>query len=82
MLAHLFHEMHEIVFHEKKTMATSIYVLQIWAWDYLPVCRPLHEDARELMEPYICRYLGHITQVILGNTEHWRKHLDDLVSTV
>ena len=29
MLAHMFHEMHEIVFHGKKTMATGVYVLQI-----------------------------------------------------
>lgn len=29
ILAHLYHEMHEIVFHEKKTMASGVYVLQI-----------------------------------------------------
>ena len=27
MLAHLFHEMHEVVFHERKTMAERVYVL-------------------------------------------------------
>ena len=82
MLAHLFHEMHEIVFHERKTMAARVYVLQIWAWEHLPVCRPIFEDAREALEPYICRYRGHITQVHLGKTEHWRARLDDLVSVV
>ena len=41
MLAHLFHEMHEAVFHERKTMAAGVYVLQIWAWEHLPVCRPI-----------------------------------------
>ena len=82
MLAHLFHEMHEIFFHEKKTMATDIYVLQIWAWEHLLVCRLIHEDAREPMEPYIYRYWRHIAQVFLGKTEHWRTHLDDLVSII
>ena len=27
MLAHMFHEMHELVFHEKKTMVVGVYVL-------------------------------------------------------
>ena len=27
MLAHLFHEMHEVVFHERKTMVARVYVL-------------------------------------------------------
>ena len=29
MLAHLFHEIHEVVFHERKTMVAGVYVLQI-----------------------------------------------------
>ena len=61
MLAHMFHEMHEVVFHERKTMVARVYVLQIWAWEHLLVCRPIFEDAREPQEPYICRYRGHIT---------------------
>ena len=70
MLAHMFHEMHEILCHEWESMATSIYVLQIWAWEHLLVTRPIFEDAREPMEPYICRYRGYISQIFLGKTEH------------
>ena len=82
MLAHMFFEMHEIVYHEWRSMATGIYVLQVWAWEHLPVTRPIFEDAQEAGEPYICRYGGHITQTSLGKTDHWRAHLDDLVSVV
>ena len=82
MLAHLLHEMYEVVFHERKTMVAGVYILQIWAWEHLPVCRPIFEDVREPQEPYICKYTGHITQVHLGKTEHWRVQLDDLVSVV
>lgn len=70
MLAHMFDEMHKIVYHGRKTMLVGVYVLNIWAWEHLPVYRPIHEDAQEVMEPYIYRYQGHITQVFLGKTKH------------
>ena len=41
MVAHMFHKMYDIVYHEKKSMAAGVYVLQIWAWEHLPVTRPI-----------------------------------------
>lgn len=46
MLAHIYHEMHEIVYHERKSMAVGVYVLRIWAWEHLLVTRPIFEDER------------------------------------
>lgn len=70
MLTHMFFKMHKIIFHEKKSMATKVYVLKVWAWEHLPITRPIFEDAREPVEPYICRYRGKITQAGLGKIEH------------
>ena len=58
MLAHMYHEMHEIVYHEKKSIVVKVYVLQIWAWEHLLVMRPIFEGEREPMESYICIYRG------------------------
>lgn len=82
MLTHMFFKIHEIVYHERKSMATGIYVLQVWAWEHLPITRPIFEDAHEPTEPYICRYRGQITQAGLGKTDYWRTHLDGLVSVM
>ena len=70
MLAHMFFEMHEIVHHERRSMAAGIYVLQVWAWEHLPITHSIFEDVREATEPYICRYRGQITQIGLGKIEH------------
>ena len=44
MLAHMYHEMHEIAYRGAKSMAAGVIVLQVWAWEYLPVLRPIFED--------------------------------------
>ena len=36
-LAHMYHEMHEIVYQEARSMAARVYILQVWAWEHLPV---------------------------------------------
>ena len=40
MLAHMFHEMHEIMYRERRSMATRVYILHIWAWEHLLVMQP------------------------------------------
>lgn len=45
LLAHMYHEMHEIVYREGKSMAAGLLVLQIWAWEHIPVCRPIVDDS-------------------------------------
>ena len=53
MLAHMYHEMHEIAYRGAKSMAAGVIVLQVWAREYLPVLRPIFEDMRQPHEPYI-----------------------------
>jgi hypothetical protein len=82
MLAHMYHEMHEVVYREAKSMAAGVYVLQVWAWEHLPITRPICEDMRQPLEPYICRYRGTVTQPALGKTDQWRASLDDLSAVI
>lgn len=47
LLDHMYHEMHEISYQEVKSMAVGVLVLQIWAWEHIPVCRLVVEDSRQ-----------------------------------
>lgn len=37
LLTHMYHEMHELIYHEGKSMAVGVLVLQIWAWEHIPI---------------------------------------------
>ncbi|GLJ54056.1 hypothetical protein SUGI_1157090 [Cryptomeria japonica] len=82
LLAHVYHEMHEIVYREGKSMAAGVLVLQIWAWEHIPVYRPIVDDSREAHQPIVCHYSGYATQPHLGKTNYWRRQLDDLIAIV
>ena len=82
MLAHMYHEMHEITYQGAKSMAAEVFVLQVWAWEYLPVLRPVFEDMRQPQQPYIYQYRGQMTQHVLGKIEHFRGQIDDLISLI
>ncbi len=57
-LTHMFHEMHKIVYHERKSMAIEVYVLQVWAWEHFSMMRLIFIDERQPIELYICKYQG------------------------
>ena len=46
MLAHMYHEMHEITYRGVKSMVVGVFILQVWAWEYLLVLQPIFEDMR------------------------------------
>ena len=46
MLAHMYHEMHEITYKEAKSMEVGVYVTQVWAWKYLSILQLIYEDLR------------------------------------
>lgn len=47
ILAHMYREMHEIVYREGKSMAARVLILQVWAWEHLPVCRSIVDDDKD-----------------------------------
>lgn len=63
-------------------MVARVRILQIWAWEHIPVCKPVVDDSREAHQPIACRYLGYLTQTHLGKIGFWRHQLDDLIAVV
>lgn len=72
LLAHMFFEMHEVVYHDSKSFAAGALVLQIWAWEHILVLRPVYQAQCQPQEPVIYIYAGYVTQVWMGHTEYWR----------
>lgn len=66
LLAHMYHEMHKIAYPDVKSMAVGVLVIQIWAWEHIPFCRPVVDDSREAHHPILCRYSGYLTRPHLG----------------
>ncbi|XP_059068501.1 protein MAIN-LIKE 2-like [Cryptomeria japonica] len=54
LLAHMYHEMHEIAYQDAKSMAARVLILHIWAWEHIPVCKPMVDDSREAHQPIVC----------------------------
>lgn len=82
LLAHMYHEMHEIVYRDGWSMVASVYILQVWAWEHLPICRSVVDDSREIEQPIIYRYADYIMQPHLGKTDFWQRQLDNLIAIV
>ncbi|XP_059068551.1 protein MAINTENANCE OF MERISTEMS-like [Cryptomeria japonica] len=82
LLAHMYHEMHEIAYRKAKSMVVGLLVLQIWAWEHILVCRPIVEDLKLPHQPIVYQYAGFMTQPHLGKTDYWRRQLDDLITVV
>lgn len=61
LFALMYHEMHEIVYRDGWSMAIGVYILQVWAWEHLPICQPEVDDSRELEQLIIYRYVSYIT---------------------
>lgn len=47
ILAHMYHEMHEIIYREGNSMAAGVLILQVWAWEHLPICMPIVDEGRD-----------------------------------
>lgn len=78
----MYHEMHKIMYQSARTMAAEVFILQIWAWEHLLVCKSIFHDTRKPLEPYIYRYVGQLTQPALGKIEQWCGQLDDMVVVI
>ncbi|XP_059075326.1 protein MAIN-LIKE 1-like [Cryptomeria japonica] len=70
LLAYMYHKMHEVAYRDGKSMAARVLVLQIWAWEHIPVCRSIVDDAREPHQPIVYCYSGYVTQPHLSKTKY------------
>lgn len=78
MLAHLYHDLHQVVYRGSSSLSCGVTVLQIWAWEHLAVTRPACPRVRPPGMPYIYMYAMFLTQPKLGKVDYWRRLLDDM----
>lgn len=71
MLAHLYRELHQVVYLGYTSLSTRVTLLQVWAWDYIPVSRPLADKDRPVGQAYAYGYTGVVVQRKLGKLENW-----------
>ena len=77
ILAEMYHELHEIVYHEGGSWACGAVLAQIWAWEHIAVIRP-RVQPRERSQPYIFGYRGFIPQRHSGDVTYYRRLFDEL----
>lgn len=53
VLDHLYRDLHEVVYHEITSLGEGITLLHIWAWEHLPITRPMYMRFRAIDQPYV-----------------------------
>lgn len=46
MLAHLYRDLHEVVYLGYDSLSASVTLLQVWCWEHILVARPLADRDR------------------------------------
>lgn len=78
ILAHLYKDLHEVVYLSYESLSAGVTLLQVWAWEHIPIARPLVDRDRPVGCMYAYGYRGTVVQHKLGKLEHWRRVLDDI----
>lgn len=52
MLAHLYRDLHQVVYLVYSSLSIGVTLLQVWAWEHIPIARPLADRDR----PTGCAY--------------------------
>lgn len=78
MLAHLYRDLHQVVYLGYNSLSVGFTLLQVWAWDHIPTARPLVDRDRLVGHAYAYGYRGIVIQCKLHKLEHWRQVLDDI----
>lgn len=71
MLAHLYHDLHQVVYLGAASLSVEVTLLQIWAWEHITVTQPIAERDRLFGRPYVFEYLGGVFHHKLGKLEYW-----------
>ncbi|XP_059073617.1 protein MAINTENANCE OF MERISTEMS-like [Cryptomeria japonica] len=82
MLAHLYRDLHQVVYLGYNNLSAGVTLLQVWVWEHIPIARPLANRDRPVRCAYAYGYKGIVVQRKLGILEHWRRVLDDIDTVV
>lgn len=70
MLAHLYRELHQVVYLGYMSLLAGVTLLQVWAWEHISAARPLVDRDRPVGRAYSYGYTGIVVQCKLGKLEH------------
>lgn len=72
MLAHLYHDLHQVFYLGAMSVSAGVTLLQIWAWEHIVVTHPMEDRDHPVGMPYVFGYTGLVVQHKLGKLEYWR----------
>lgn len=78
MLAHLYYELHQFVYHGSVGLGCGVTLLQVWAYEHLPVTRLIHFRGRGHGHSFVHLYDMITSQPWIGRLEHWWCVIDDI----
>ncbi|XP_059070641.1 protein MAINTENANCE OF MERISTEMS-like [Cryptomeria japonica] len=78
VLAHLYYELHQFVYHGSVGLGCRVTLLQVWAYEHLPITRPIHFRGRGQGRSFVHLYDMITSQPRIGRLEHWRRVIDDI----
>lgn len=58
VLSHLYQDLHEVAYRGVGSLGVGITLLHIWAWEHLPVTRPVSLRFQAVDQPYVYMYGG------------------------
>lgn len=70
MLSHLYREIHQVVYLGYNSLFAGVTLLQVWAWEHIPVSRPIVDRDRLVGQAYAYGFIGIVVQHKLGKLEH------------
>lgn len=70
MLAHLYKDLHEVVYLGYESLSASVMLLQVWCWEHILATRPLVDRDRPIGRAYAYGYIGLVVQRKLDKLEH------------
>ncbi|XP_059074222.1 protein MAIN-LIKE 2-like isoform X1 [Cryptomeria japonica] len=62
MLAHLYRDLHEVVYLGYGSLSAGVTLLQVWCWEHIPAARPLADRDRPIGRAYAYGYRGLVVQ--------------------
>lgn len=70
MLAHLYHDLYQMVDWGASSLSCGMTLLQVWAWEHIAMTRLAFPRVRPPSRPYVYAYAMFLVQPKLGKVDY------------
>ena len=56
VLAHLYHDLHDVVYRDGASLSAGVTLLHVWAWEHMSITCPVHMRFRGVGQPFVHLY--------------------------